>query len=82
MNQSLLRRIMFRPRILRDVGKVSMKTSIMGCETSAPFFISPAAMAKLAHKDGELALARGAGTEDIIQCVSCTANQFFKILAQ
>jgi L-lactate dehydrogenase (cytochrome) len=74
MNKSLTRRVMFRPRILRDVKDVCTKRTILGCPSSAPFFISPAAMARLAHPDGEVALARGAGTEDIIQCISSNAS--------
>jgi L-lactate dehydrogenase (cytochrome) len=31
-------------------------------------------MARLAHPDGELALARGAGVEDIVQCISSNAS--------
>jgi L-lactate dehydrogenase (cytochrome) len=74
LNKSLTRRILFRPRILRNVKTVSTKRKILGCESSAPFFISPAAMARLAHPDGELALARGAGVEDIVQCISSNAS--------
>lgn len=69
-NKALLRRIMLQPRILRDVKHVDFKRSILGLRSSAPFFISPAAMARLAHPDGELALARAAAAEGIIQCVS------------
>lgn len=69
-NKSLVRRIMIQPRILRDVKHVDFRRKILGCESSAPFFISPAAMARLAHPDGELALAKAAGAEGIIQCVS------------
>lgn len=61
---------MLRPRILRDVSDVDMRTSMLGHSTAAPFFISPAAMARLAHPDGELALSRAAGSEGIVQCVS------------
>lgn len=69
-NKSFLRRIMLKPRILRDVTDTDLTRSILGHKTSAPFFISPAAMARLAHKDGELALAKAAGQEGIVQCVS------------
>lgn len=68
-NRSLLRRIMLRPRVLKNVSKTCMKRNILGCPSDAPFFISPAAMARLAHPDGELALARAAGSEGVIQCV-------------
>ncbi|KAF5853305.1 hypothetical protein GGP41_001886 [Bipolaris sorokiniana] len=74
MNKEVTRRIMFRPRILRDVKTVSIKRNILGCESSAPFFISPAAMARMAHPDGELALARGAANEGIVQCISSNAS--------
>lgn len=73
-NKALIRRIMFRPRILRDVKTVSTERSILGCPSSAPFFISPAAMARMSHPDGECALARGAGKENIIQCISSNAS--------
>lgn len=76
-NKSLLRRIMIRPRILRNVSHVEMKRKILGFECAAPFFISPAAMAKMAHPDGELALAKGATNEGIIQCVRLIQNLFF-----
>ncbi|KAF2475974.1 cytochrome b2 [Lindgomyces ingoldianus] len=73
-NKALLRRIMLRPRILQDVTTVSTNRKILGCSSTVPFFISPAAMARLAHSDGELALARAAGTEGIIQCISSNAS--------
>lgn len=69
-NKAFLRRIMIKPRILRNVTETDQTRTILGHKSSAPFFISPAAMARLVHKDGELALARGAGQEGIIQCVS------------
>ena len=68
-NQEFYKRIMFRPRVMRDVTKCNTKRSILGFKTDAPFFISPAAMARLAHPDGELALTRGCASEGLIQCV-------------
>ncbi|KAF4958771.1 hypothetical protein FGADI_2115 [Fusarium gaditjirri] len=73
-NKELVRRVMIRPRILRNVSHVTYKTSILGFDSSAPFFISPAAMARLAHPDGELALSRAAANEGIIQCISSNAS--------
>lgn len=68
---------MLKPRVLRNVTDTDLTRSILGHKTSAPFFISPAAMARLVHKDGELALARAAGEEGIIQCVSSLINSNF-----
>ena len=69
-NSDVYRRIMLRPRVMRNVAKAETRRSILGCPSSAPFFISPAAMARLAHPDGELALARGCASEGLIQVVS------------
>lgn len=69
-NSSYYRRIMLRPRVMRNVAEVQTKRLILGIPSAAPFFVSPAAMARLAHPDGELALARGCATEGLIQCVS------------
>lgn len=73
-NKALLRRIMIQPRILRDVRRVDFARTILGHRSDAPFFISPAAMARLAHPDGELALARAAAAERVIQCISNNAS--------
>ena len=69
-NRNFFRRLMFRPRVMRNVKDVCTKRSILGFESDVPFFISPAAMARLAHPDGELALSRGAGREGMAYCVS------------
>jgi len=41
-----------------------------GMESSLPIFISPAALARLGHPDGEMNLVRAAGTEGILQGIS------------
>lgn len=69
-NSNFYRRIMLRPRVMRNVTEVKTQRSILGVPSTAPFFVSPAAMARLAHPDGELALARGCASEGLIQCVS------------
>ncbi|KAM0273622.1 hypothetical protein ACHAQH_008216 [Verticillium albo-atrum] len=73
-NKELVRRVMIRPRILRNVTNINLETSILGFKTSAPFFIAPTAMARLVHLDGELALSRASANEGIIQCTSSNAS--------
>jgi L-lactate dehydrogenase (cytochrome) len=68
-NKRLFDRIWFRPRLVRNVRDVDTRTKILGQDVKMPFFVSPAAMAKLAHPDGELALAKGANKFGIAQCV-------------
>ncbi|PVI02309.1 hypothetical protein DM02DRAFT_641315 [Periconia macrospinosa] len=72
-NRSLFDRVWFRPRMLRDVKSVDTRTRMLGNEVRLPFFVSPAAMARLAHPEGELALARGCREFGIAQCISTNA---------
>lgn len=66
--------VMLRPRVLVDVTDVDLSGKILGQETSLPIYISPAALAKLAHEDGEVALCRGAYRAGIVQCISSNAS--------
>lgn len=69
-NRSSYSRIWFKPRILVPVGQVDYSTTVMtNTKTSLPIYISPAAMAKLGHPDGELNLTRAAGQMGIVQGV-------------
>ena len=68
-NSSIYNRVFFRPRILKNVKATSTKCRILGVESTLPFFVSPSAMAKLVHPEGEKELARGAAADGIIQCV-------------
>ena len=52
-------RYRLRPRMLRDVSNVNMKTTIMGNEIDFPIGIAPTGVQKMAHPEGEVATARG-----------------------
>jgi L-lactate dehydrogenase (cytochrome) len=67
-------KVTLRPRVLVDVTRADMRRSIMGFDSSLPFGIAPAAMAKLAHPDGELCLARGAARQNIVYCISTASS--------
>lgn len=67
--------------MLRNVRDVRTKTSMLGQGVELPFFVSPAAMARLAHPEGELALARGCEKFGIAQCVSLTLSFLPRYLA-
>ncbi|KAL2809987.1 FMN-dependent dehydrogenase-domain-containing protein [Aspergillus granulosus] len=69
-NKSCFDRIWFRPRVLRNVRSVDTKSRILGVDVSLPLFVSPAAMAKLIHPEGERAIARACESRGIMQGVS------------
>ncbi|TYH87571.1 hypothetical protein ES332_D01G125700v1 [Gossypium tomentosum] len=41
----------FRPRILIDVSKIDMTTTVLGFKISMPITIAPTAMQKMAHPE-------------------------------
>ncbi|GAA5925573.1 uncharacterized protein JCM15063_005061 [Sporobolomyces koalae] len=61
-NTSIWKHVQLRPRVMRDVsGPIDLSIDFLGFESALPIMISPAAMGKLAHTEGELCIVRGAG---------------------
>ena len=77
-NRSFWDRIWFRPRLLRNVTHVDTTCEIQGVKSSVPFLVAPAAMAKLAHPQGEMAIARACKRNGVIQCVSINFAATFR----
>lgn len=69
-NRAAFNKVYLRPRVLRNVARVSLQRTIMGFRSSLPIFIAPAALAKLGHPEGELCLTRGAARYNIPHCPS------------
>ncbi|ETI28781.1 hypothetical protein G647_01232 [Cladophialophora carrionii CBS 160.54] len=69
-NHADWKKVSLRPRIMRNVHRVSMTRTMLGHKFRLPFFIAPAARARLVHDDGELCLARGAARWGIPYCPS------------
>ncbi|KAG0057472.1 Hydroxyacid oxidase 1 [Gryganskiella cystojenkinii] len=57
-NQEAFNRLRLRPRILRDVSKVTTETTLLGHTVSSPICVAPTAMQRLANDAGEKATAR------------------------
>ncbi|GMQ08071.1 hypothetical protein CsSME_00051976 [Camellia sinensis var. sinensis] len=73
-NMEAFRRIIFRPRVLIDVSRIDMSTTILGYPTSAPIMIAPTGLHKLAHPEGEVATARAAAACNTIMAMSFAAD--------
>ena len=48
------------PKMMVDVSKRTMTTTVLGNQISMPIGIAPTAMQRMAHQDGECATARAA----------------------
>eukprot|EP00268_Persea_americana_P064098 TRINITY_DN839_c0_g1_i4.p1 TRINITY_DN839_c0_g1~~TRINITY_DN839_c0_g1_i4.p1 ORF type:complete len:396 (+),score=72.19 TRINITY_DN839_c0_g1_i4:190-1377(+) len=73
-NRNAFSRILFRPRILIDVTKIDMTTTVLGFKISMPIMIAPTAMQKMAHPEGEYATARAASAAGTIMTLSTWAT--------
>ncbi|RVX16844.1 Peroxisomal (S)-2-hydroxy-acid oxidase GLO4 [Vitis vinifera] len=70
-NVEAFSRITFQPRILVDVSKIDMSTTILGYKISSPIMIAPTSLQKLAHPEGEIATARAAAASNTIMVLVC-----------
>jgi L-lactate dehydrogenase (cytochrome) len=59
---------------MNKVSQIQTSTTILGIPTSLPIFVSPAALARLGHPDGEVGITRGVAPEGIVQGVSINAS--------
>ncbi|KAH9221747.1 (S)-2-hydroxy-acid oxidase [Leptodontidium sp. 2 PMI_412] len=75
-NLEAFHRLRFRPRVMVNIIDIesSLETSILGFNFSAPFFISPCAMAGLTHPEAERGLVEAAGKEGILYMPSLAAT--------
>ncbi|RZB75567.1 Peroxisomal (S)-2-hydroxy-acid oxidase GLO5 [Glycine soja] len=56
----------FRLRILVDLSKIDLTTTVLGFKISMPIMMDPTAMQKMAHPEGELDTARAASAAGTI----------------
>jgi len=73
-NRSDFSDILFRPKLLTDVSDRNQRTRVVGQELAFPVMVSPAGLLRLAHTEGELAIARAAGNTGVVFVVSTAAS--------
>jgi L-lactate dehydrogenase (cytochrome) len=59
-NEAAFAAVTFRPRVLRGIDKVEVEATILGRPLAYPLVLAPTGFTRLAHPDGELAVARAA----------------------
>ncbi|KAM4059706.1 FMN-dependent dehydrogenase [Hirsutella rhossiliensis] len=74
LNRAVYRDILLRPRVFVDCTVCDLSTSLLGNKVDVPFFIAPAAMARLAHPDGERGMAQAAARFGAMQIISNNAS--------
>jgi isopentenyl diphosphate isomerase/L-lactate dehydrogenase-like FMN-dependent dehydrogenase len=67
-NVAAFRRWHLRPRMLVDASEPSSATAVLGARVSLPVLLAPVGFQRLAHRDGELAVARAAASAETVYC--------------
>ncbi|KAF9886104.1 Cytochrome b5 domain-containing protein 1 [Aspergillus nanangensis] len=73
-NEAMLKRIWFRPRVMKDVARVDTTSTVLNIPVNLPLFICPTGFARLIHPDGEKGLARAAQSTGILEILSTAAG--------
>jgi L-lactate dehydrogenase (cytochrome) len=73
-NNRVYRQILLRPRIFVDCTRCDTSTTFLGHKVSLPIYVSPAAMARLAHPDGEWGIAQACEKYGAMQIISQNAS--------
>ncbi|MBC8159871.1 MAG: alpha-hydroxy-acid oxidizing protein [Roseiflexaceae bacterium] len=73
-NRAAFQRIQLLPRVLVNVTKRNLATTVLGTPVSLPVLVAPMAFHGLYHAEGELATARGAASAGTLLVASTASN--------
>ena len=73
-NRRAFEAIVLRYRVLVDVSRRELGTTLLGARVEAPIVVAPMAFQRLAHPDGELATARAAAGLGLVMTASTFAT--------
>ncbi|KAK5949766.1 hypothetical protein OHC33_009155 [Knufia fluminis] len=74
LNNTVYRSILLRPRVFIDCTRCDQSTTFLGNKLELPIYVSPAAMARLAHPDGEWGIAQACKSFGTMQIISNNAS--------
>jgi 4-hydroxymandelate oxidase len=74
-NRAAFEELALRYRVLVDVSRRDLSVGLLGTRVPAPLVIAPMAFQRLAHPDGELAMARAAGGLGLPMTVSTFSTE-------
>ena len=80
-NVSAFDRIKLLPRVLRNVEKRSLATTVLNQPIDFPLLIAPMAFQRLAHPEGEIAVAKAAQDHNLIMTVSTLSTYSLEEIA-
>jgi lactate 2-monooxygenase len=73
-NLEAFRRWRIVPRMLTDVSTPSYASTVLGAELAAPFLLAPLGVLRIAHEEGEAAVARAAAAQGVPMVLSTASS--------
>ena len=80
-NRQAFQRVEFRPSVLRDVSTVDPSALVLGRQLALPIVLAPTGFTRLMHHEGEVAVARAAGSAGIPYALSSAGTTSVSDLA-
>jgi lactate 2-monooxygenase len=80
-NEAAFRRWRIVPRMLRDVSSRDLGVTVLGTDLPAPLGLAPIGVQSIVHEDGELAVARAAGSVGLPMAVSTVSSHPMETIA-
>lgn len=80
-NTAAFARYGFRPRVMRDVSHVDTSVDLLGHRLGSPLVFSPTGFTRIAHSQGELAVARVAGAHGLPYALSTLSTRSIEEVA-
>jgi 4-hydroxymandelate oxidase len=81
-NRAAFERWVLRPRMLVDLTDVTTEATVLGTTVSMPLLVAPTAFQRMAHPEGEPAMARGAAAAGTVMCLSTLATATIEDVAE
>jgi 4-hydroxymandelate oxidase len=80
-NRESFDRVRLRGRVLVNVATIDTRTTLLGHELPHPILLAPTSSHMLAHPEGEVETARGAGAAGAVMVVSTLSNRSIEDVA-
>jgi isopentenyl diphosphate isomerase/L-lactate dehydrogenase-like FMN-dependent dehydrogenase len=80
-NEDAFRRWRIVPRMLRDVSRRDLSSTVLGTALPAPVALAPIGIQSIVHPDGELAVARAAAAVGLAMAVSTVSSYTLEEIA-
>lgn len=81
-NSSAFSDIEFRPNVLRDMSSIDTSTTLFGSRIELPLVLAPTGFTRIAHSQGELAVARAAARAGVPYSLSTMGTRSIEEVAE